>query len=201
MAKQTQNKLPQAVQVALKALTPLEQAFVIAYCGAARGNGALAAKLAGVKGAYATQATRASVMRHDPAVNAAIEAWMNAHAISGTELTAQLIDLAQANPGPFVELQKNGTLKVKVLSEDAWQAHKHWIKGFDVDPRTGRVTKLHLHDAGLAKRELAKILKLYSDAPVYNFNMYLTQLSDDELLKEYQEAKVASGRLPAMSPN
>lgn len=200
MAKQTRSStLPQAVREALKPLTPMERSFVEAYCGAARGNGQLAAKLAGVKGVYATQATRGSQMRHDPAVNAAIEAWMNAHQVSGIELTAQLIDLAQVNPGPFVELQKNGKLKVKVLSDDVWQAHKHWIKGFDVDVK-GNVCKVFLHDAAAAKRELAKILKLYSDAPVFNFNLHLNQLSDEELLKEYQEAKQAGSRV-ALSPN
>lgn len=201
MNKAQFKKLPMAVQETLKALTPLEQRFVIEYCGRARGNGTLAATLAGCKGAKPTVATRASQMRHEPQVSAAIEAWMSAHALGATELTAKLIDLADVNPGPFTELQKDGSLKVKVLDDETWIAHKHWIKQIEVDPKTGTVTRLILHDSTHALRELAKILKLYSEAPQVNFNVYLQQLSDDELMKEWEEARAAIASGAVLSTN
>lgn len=195
------KKLPMAVQETLKALTPLERRFVVEYCGRARGNGTLAATLAGVKGKKPTIATRASQIRHEPQVSAAIEAWMSAHALGATELTAKLVDLAEVNPGPFVELQKDGTLKVKLLDEQVWIAHKHWIKQLEVDPKTGQVTRLILHDSTAALRELAKILKLYSEAPTVNFNVYLQQLSDEELMKEWEEARAAIASGAVLSKN
>ena len=183
--------MPPTVKEALAACTPVQRRFVVNYCGPARANGTLAAKLAGITGKYNTIASQASHLLRDERVRKAIEGWMVAYATTPAQLTASLQDLSEANLGPFVEVQANGSLVVKLPSADVWHAYKHWIKSAECDPKTGRVTHLTLHDPLVAKRELAKILKLYSDAPVVNLSMYLAKLSNDELIRQYEEANKA----------
>jgi hypothetical protein len=198
--------MPVAVKQSLKALPPQQQRFVVNYCGPARGNGTLAAKLAGVKGEYQTVAARASQMLADERVRAAVDAWMTAYALSGAEVTAQLADMAQANFGPFLEFVEDGDdpdgggrLVIRLPDADTWEAYKHWIRAVEADPVTGHVTRVILHDALAAKRELAKILKLYSDAPIFNLTLYLQKLPDAQLMEQLRVAREAvepGGRFP-----
>lgn len=191
LKSQLPKELPVMVKSALAECTPTQQRFIVKYCGEARGNGALAAKLAGVgrSGGYMMYASRASQMLKEPKVRMAVDAWMTAYAMSAAELTYMLGDLARCNVGPFVELQKNGTLKVKLQNSGVWEAYQHWVKSVEADPKTGRVTRIHLHDPLAAMRELAKIMKLYSDAPIFNFYLLLQQMRDEELLAELEEQK------------
>lgn len=196
--------MPAAVKTALQACTPLQRRFITHYCGRARGNGSLAAKLAGLVKAGAhpvTVASRASQLLKEPKVRVAVEAWMTAYALSGAELTHQLVDLAQANLGPFIEISADGTLRLKVRDDEAWEAYKHWIKAIKTDPATGAVIEVVLHDALAARRELAKILKLYSDAPISNFYLTLRNMSDAELMQKLAEARAAARSALALSPN
>lgn len=188
--------MPASVRDALSACTPQEQRFVMYYVGEARGNGTLAAEWAGVgkSGGRIMLASRASQMLKTPRVRDAVEAWMIAYAITPAQLTRALADLTEANIGPFAELKSDGTLHVRVLDADTWEAHKHWIKSIDADPETGRITKLVLHDSMDAYKTLAKIMRLYSDAPIVNLNLSLQRMSDDELIA-YLESQRRAVRL------
>lgn len=180
------GNLPASVQEAFAPLSVAQRRFVVAYCGEANGIGVLACKLAGIGGSYSNRAAKASQMLRDPKVMAARDAWMAAYAMTKAEVTAQFADLARANLGPFVRVNADGSLAIK-MDEDTWEAHKHWIKSVECDPDTGAVTRLVLHDALAARREIAKILKLYSDAPQLNMFLYLQSLPDDEILRRLQE--------------
>lgn len=163
----------------------------MAYCGRARGNATLAAQIAGVTGTYATQAAVGCRFMGDLRVRAAVEAWMEAFAMSAALLTASITDMAEANLGPFVEWQEDKSLLIKVPTAEEWEAHKHWVKEIEVDPKSGKVTRLTLHDSLAAKRDLAKILKLYSDAPINvgTLNVTLQRMSDEELLAELERVR------------
>ncbi len=174
--------LPKKLKAALDRLTPQERQFVMQYAGKARGNATLAAQLAGVSGPYATVASTASLMMQRPLVREALDAWYEAFAMNAAQLTASITDMIEANLGPFIKYDpKAKTIKLRVEDADTWEAHKHWIKSVEADPKTGKITRLVLHDAMAARRELAKVLKLYSDAPIFALHVHLRQLSDDEL--------------------
>lgn len=193
--------LPTKVQARLLPLNTKERLFVIAYCGKARGNATLASQLAGVGQTYATNASQGSMLLQSPPVRAAIDAWMDAFAVSAAQVTAGIADLAQANVGPFLEYNV-GTqqLTVKVPDAETWESHKHWVKSVRADAETGRVVHLEVHDALAARRELAKILKLYSDAPIFHFHLHLQQMTDDELLAQLAQAhEQAVGERPAQA--
>jgi len=188
------DTLPPSVKTALEACSPLQQSFVTMFCSpapyGARGNATLAAKMAGVSGTYSKIASMASQWRREPQVRKAIEAWMGAFAKTGIELTQELADMSECNLGPFLTKDKKGNRVLKLPADDAeWEAHKHWIKAVDVD-RSGRVTRLVLHDALAAKREMAKILKLYIDQPPINLNVILSRMSDDELVAQWKKARL-----------
>ena len=191
--------LPKTVQTALRDLPPKQQLFVMAYCGEARGNGSLAARLAGyTQAASGFQSWQLLTM---PQVRVAIDTWMDEFAMSAAELTARIADLALANPGPFAEVIEEVVGKGKnakttrVLRYDItpenWARYQHWVRAIEVDGRTGRVTKLLLHDAQRAMETLAKIRKLFNDAPQINLMVYLEKLSDEDLLKQLDEARAA----------
>ena len=192
--------VPDAVKQALLACTPQQRVYVIHYCGEARRNQTLAAKLAGVPGSYHAQASTASGWMTDPNVRAAIEAWMDAFALSASEITHALADHAGAHLGPFVKVRRNGQLEVQVKDDQTWQKYRHWVKAIECDPDTGRVIKVILHDRLTAMREMAKILKLYSEAPQLNMNFY-AQMSDEELYRELEEARAAVRTTAMLSTN
>lgn len=180
---------PPKLQAACQELNIQEYQFVCAYVGRARGNGTLAAQIAGIGGGYASQASRASILLQLPHVRRALDAWMQAFGMTAAELTWQLKDLCDINMGPFVQWQADGTLQLKTPDEETWQAHRHWIKEIETDPKSGKIMRVQLHDAMVARKEMAKILKLYSDAPIFLFHMHLQQLSDAELLQQLSEAR------------
>lgn len=191
------SHLPSNVQKTLAPLSILTRNFVMAYVGEARGNGTLAAKLAGiVSTSTSTLASRACIMLQDPLVRAAIDAWMQAFAMTASELTASITDLVAANMGPFIKWNADGSLEVKVPTDDDWEAHKHWIKELETDPKSGKVVRIQLHDSMGARRELAKILKLYSDQPIFQLHLHLQQMTDDQLLAELESARAEEGGGP-----
>lgn len=180
------GQLPASVVGPLEALAPGQRAFVEAYCGAARGNGLAAAKMAGYTGAndQVLMVTASMLLRHAK-VRVAIQAWMNAFSLSAVELTQMITDMCFVNPGPFTRITADGKVEWHVTPE-AWEAHKHWVKGIIIDHETGKTTLL-LHDARGAQRDLAKINKLYSDAP--NINFIFARLTDQELLQQAEEER------------
>jgi hypothetical protein len=86
---------------------------------------------------------------------------------------------------------------VRTVSDDEWQAHKHWIKEIECSAKTGRVTRVVLHDALAARKELARILKLHTDQPIIALNLYLRGLTDEQILsKLFEIASTESRRGP-----
>jgi phage terminase small subunit len=193
------RELPESVQKALAACTPAQQRFVIEYCSRARGNGQLAAQLAGIRGSYSTRASVASQYLSNPAVQAARDAWMSAYAMSAAEVTGRLADLARASMEPFVEVGPGGVLRLRKQDDASWGAFAHWVRAVDVDPDTGRVTRVILHDALRATDLLAKIMKLYDDRLV--LQVFFQSMSDEALLEELRKARAAVQTTAVLSEN
>lgn len=208
------NDLPPVVRESLLRCTPLQRRFVMAYCGMTPGNGQLAVKLAGGKGDYGSRAAQASQLVREEPVRAAIDAWWTTFAAGAAEVTSRIADLARSSLEPFLEVEpgapgvkkgkgkkarkavratSGGGIKLRAQTDASWARHAHWIKRVEVDPKTGRVTDLQVHDPLKALDLHAKILKLYSDAPQVNLFLYLQSLSDDDLLGEYERAAREAG--------
>ncbi len=217
-ANPTLNALPPVVRETLLKCTPIQQRFVMAYCGPAARNGTLAVKLAGNKSDYGTRAALSSNFLRIEVVRNAIDAWMTTFALGAAEITAGIADLAKSSLEPFLTIEPRttttkgkgkkaktttagGGIKLREQTDESWAQHAHWIKSVETDPKTGKVTKLQVHDPLRALDLMAKILKLYSDAPQVNLFMYLQNLSDDDLLKEYEQAVRESGLGPQSRMN
>lgn len=217
------DHLPPSVKAALEALTPYERRFVQLYCGPCRGNQTLAAqelrrtaksRKKGNHGkqikrhvapvSYQTAASIGSQMLMRPHVRAAVNAWMDAMALSAAEVTFKIADLADASMAPFVQLVpefgrkrkgskspapiKGWSPTLKLASDMDWHQHQHWIKKVRTHGKTGKIIELELHDRFAAAKELAKILKLTSDQPILALNLHFQQLSDDQVLHELKRA-------------
>lgn len=205
------KSLPPVVRESLLRCTPLQRRFVMAYCGRAASNGQLAVKLAGGTSDYGTRASLSSQLLREEPVRAAIDAWMTTFALGAAEITARIADLARSNLEPFLEVEPGtpgtrkrggkratrivlgGAIRLREQTDESWARYAHWIKNIEVDPKTGRITKLQVHDPLRALDLMAKILKLYSDAPQVNLFLYLQSLSDDDLLGEYERAAREAG--------
>ncbi len=213
------DALPPVVRDSLLRCTPLQRRFVMAYCGRAAGNGQLAVKLSGNKSDYGTRASLSSQLLREEPVRAAIDAWMTTFALGAAEITARIADLARSNLEPFLEITQGtpptkkrkgkkasagtrGGIKLREQSDESWARHAHWIKSVKVDAKTGHITDLQVHDPLKALDLMAKILKLYSDAPQVNLFLYLQSLSDDDLLGEYERAiQESGGAMPSARMN
>ena len=206
----TFETLPPVVRDALLRCTPQQRRFVMAYCGRAAGNGQLAVQMSGNRSDYGTRASLSSQLLREEPVRAAIDAWMITFAQGAAEITARIADLARSNLEPFLEVQpvvavkkgrgkkattvtEGGGIRLREQSDESWARHAHWIKHVELDPKSGRVTKLQVHDPLKALDLMAKILKLYSDAPQVNLFLYLQSLSDADLLAEYESAVHQAG--------
>lgn len=198
-------QLPSRVQQTFASLKHSERLFVYYYTGQARGNVVLAARLAKLAKAtrgrsgkvseatYQTLSSLGCQLMLKPQVRAAIDAWYESFNISAATVTASIADMASINMGPFVQYDAaTEGLKVKVPDEDTWLAHQHWVKRVKMDPETGNVVDLELHDSLAAKRDLAKILRLTSDAPIIGLFLTVQQMTDEEILRELAQS---SGQL------
>jgi hypothetical protein len=183
--------LPPKVKEAFAALTNQERRFVVAYCDETNGNGSLAVVIAGFCKPTDTRPARGSKssrLTKNPLIRAAIEAWNSEYGMSGVEVTARMKMLSQITPFPFYEVGTDGKLKMKEkISQTTWEKYAPWVKTVLTNDE-GVVIGLVLHDSFAALKEQAKINKLYSDAPVFHFHAHLERLTDEELLRQYQEA-------------
>jgi len=181
------DTLPAAVKAALLLLTPGHRKFVAAFCGEANGNGSEAARLAGYS---VTSAPFQSVLLLRRAeVRAAIAVWMDHYAVTSTELTARVADLAMnSHPGFFTTY--DDTTKAVKFQTDAvsWARNKHRIKSIKFDPLTSRVVEVTLYDAQKAQDTLAKIMKLYAPAQV-NLILFYQKATNAELIAKAEEAR------------
>lgn len=198
--------LPIGVQSAMRPLALKQQRFVAAYCGEARGNASLAARIAGYT--EKSCAFHGSAQLRDPQVRKAVEAWMTEFAMSAVELTARIAELAQVTPGPFIKVQKvkgadgkEQEVAALNITAENWARYQHWVRALEVDPATGNVTRLHLHNAQQAQATLAKILKLFSDAPQVTLNVYYEKLSNEELVEQIEAARAMARSGVYTTPN
>lgn len=200
------REFPKPVAEAFAPLSVLERSFVMAYCGEANGNATLAARLAGDTNAsddgsksYLALASIGSQYLRRPFIRKAVDAWMQAFALSAAQVTHEWKLLTEVNPRPFFEITPEGKLQLKEkMSKDDWDAYAGWIKEVELDLKSGKVISVKLHDKMTALDKLSKILKLYTDQPIYAFNLYVQALGDSELLKEIDLARVQE--LEVMDP-
>ncbi|KKN42779.1 hypothetical protein LCGC14_0709890 [marine sediment metagenome] len=162
-------------------LTGKEALFVFYYPGSANCNATEAAKLAGYTGSRATlQATGAKLMTK-PKIKAAILKRFDELSAPGEEIIARMTADARGSMLPLVKFDEKGRPQVHLTAELLLEFGT-LIKTIDCDPETGYIRKLTLNDGQAARRDLAKIRKLMSDAPEVNI-LNLQDLSDDELAK------------------
>lgn len=205
----TIEDLPDKVREAFKPLTPQERKFVEFYCDLAKGSATQAIVLCGLcrkTETYPARASKASRLNRDPRIRAAKEAWMETFGISPTEIKHRLADLTQISPHPFYRVEETvvapavgappgpivktgkGRLKLKELTHEEWDRYAHWVKAISTD-EDGNVTRLEMHDSYKPLQDLAKINGLYSDAPIFTFNLFAQKIPDEELLRQIEEAR------------
>ncbi len=174
-------------QAYLKITNPRHRKFALAYVGEAEGSITMAVRAAGYTGKNAR--VSGSWILRQPLVRAFIEAWFVAFAMTPVELTEMIADMARASIMPFTKHKANGKeIEFNVTAED-WEKYGHWVKSVEVDPMTNRVTKVTVYDAQKAQTTLAKILQLYSDAPLLVFQFQTRRASDTEILQRLEEAR------------
>ncbi len=172
-----------------------EAAFVLYYVGLANGNATEAAKRAG----YADPKNRASLqvagslLLNRPKIKAAILRQYDELAASSAEIIKRITDDARMSITPLLEF---GTQGVKVrLTPEIMEQFGTLIKEIESDPETGYITKLKLNDSQAARRDLAKIHKLYTTDTTVNVALRLGDLSDEELA-----ARLAAATLRLRGP-
>jgi phage terminase small subunit len=136
-------------------LTPKQQRFVNAYLGAAKGNGAEAARLAGYKdGAGLRQAAVQLLTMTD--VRAAIDAQLAAETLSAAEVLHHLTDVGMAEWHEFVEVV--------------------------VNPRTGETLKVRMDLTNKVKalELLGKFHKLFTDKQESTSNVLIREYADGD---------------------
>lgn len=182
--------LPDPVAEALAPLTPAERKFVIAYCTKALGNATRAAAIATGATTHRGQRSRGGKLVHKPAVRHAIGVWMEHDALTAGEVMGRLSDIATASLAPFLEDAPH--LRFKPARDPVWLAHEHWIRKLEFTD-DGRVKTVELHDSHGALRDMAKVLKLFSDAPVVALHLHVQHLSDDELIQRMRDLDATDG--------
>lgn len=169
-------------------LLPKQSRFVDAYCGEANCNATKATELAGYKcSSKASYQALGSTMLTVPAVKAAIQARFSQESASAEEIVRRMTADARLDITPLIEKDGFGDLRMK-LTPDALETYGTLIKEIEVDPSTGVITKIRLNDSQAARRDLAKILRLFTDGPTINL-FELQSLSDDELLNQLDAAR------------
>lgn len=167
-------------------LTILEYNFVVEYCGRANGNATRAAELAGCGGPNATrnslQVTGSQMLKRPKVRKAVTMRWEELSAPS-EEIIKRMTDDARIDVAPLLKIEKDGVYLN--LTPENIEEYSGVIREIEVDPETKKVLRVKLNDAQGARRDLARIRRLYSDQPIVNvFN--LQDLSNDELRKRLE---------------
>lgn len=195
-------------------LTALEAGFVIAYCGEANSNGTKAVQLAGYGGPNQTRASlqvAASRLLQKPKVRKAILARWEALSAPSEEIMKRMTDDARLDISDLIQIMDveyeeetpagpvKRTRKVAKLNLTAENLAQYGplIKEIETDPATQAVVKVKLNDSQSARRDLARIRRLFSDSPIVNI-FQLQEMPDDELLRRLEAMRpqvVGGGRL------
>ncbi len=155
--------------------------FVLEYCGRAKCNATEAAKLAGYTGTRAVLQSTSSILMATAKIKAAILKRFDALSAPGEEIMKRMTDDARGDMAPFIEFDGKGRPKVRLTAE-LLETYGPLIKEIETDPETGYIRKIKLNDSQAARRDLAKIRRLFTDAPTINV-FQLQELSDEELQK------------------
>lgn len=170
------------------ALSPLEARFVDAYCGKANCNATEAAEAAGYnctsRGSFSALG---STVLARPHVRAAVQERFAREAASAEEVVKRMTADARISAAAFIKFDTDGKPQLN-LTQESLEMYGTLIKEIDVDPETGRIFKVRLNDSQAARRDLAKILRLFSDGPVINL-MDLQNMTDDDLVKQLDAAR------------
>lgn len=133
-------------------ITVKEHRFIHAYFGEAKGNGTLAAKLAGYKGSDAVLATEAHRLLRKPKIAAAVAAMLQQSALPVEQVLKGISDIALGSVEFFLEFGENDSLNV-TLKRAKEQGKLHLVKGLELHPN-GTIKRIHWYDALQAYKAL-----------------------------------------------
>ena len=167
--------------------------FVLEYTGRAKCNATEAAKLAGYTGTRTVLQSTGAILMANPKVKAAILKRFDTLSAPSEEIVKRMTDDARGDMAPFIEFDGKGRPKVR-LTEELLAKYGPLIKEIETDPETGYIRKIKLNDSQAARRDLAKIRRLFTDAPTVNI-FQLQELSDEEL-----QQRMALSRTKLRSP-
>lgn len=165
-----------------------EALFVIAYCGSANANATTAAQSAGYGGNRATLQVRGSELFRLPKVKAAIQARFDELGATGAEIIKRMTEDARLDISDLIEF-RNGDAYLHLTPELLEKGYGRLIKEITIDPETGGIARIKLNDSQAARRDLAKIRRLLTDAPTVNILVQLKELSDEEVVQRLLTAR------------
>ncbi|KKL63141.1 hypothetical protein LCGC14_2178060, partial [marine sediment metagenome] len=154
--------------------------FVLEYCGVANANATEAADRAGYGGDRGTLQSIGSTLLKKPKVKAAILARFDELSAPGEEILKRMTEDARLSVTELLHFDKDGLASVRITKEQA-ERYGTLIKEIECDPETGHIVKLKLNDSQKARTDLAKIRRLFTDAPTFNFLLQLHDLSDEQV--------------------
>jgi len=165
-------------------LTTREAAFVVEYCGRANANATEAAKLAGYGGPHVTRAslqmTGSGLLRRPKIKKALLKRWDELTAPS-EEILKRMTDDARLDVQGLLRVGDGGIVLLD-LTPETLERYGPLIREIETDPETGAIVRVKLNDSQAARRDLARIRRLFSDSPIINiFN--LQDVTNDELQK------------------
>jgi len=168
-----------------KGLNHRQQLFVHEYCGRANGNAVKAAELSGYRGSYNTLAQTGHHLLKNTEIRRAIEEHFQAMAMPSVEVVKRMADDARLDVSNLLALTPTGQVALN-LTPELLQQFGPLIKAIDVDPITGRIERLRFNDSQAARRDIARILKLFDEGTSVNVFLAAQQMSDSQLLAELQ---------------
>lgn len=193
-------------------LSPLETSFVLEYAGRCNSNATRAYALAST-GNEPTADNRAScqasgslMLRRDQVRKALSRLWEE-RAAPTEELIARITADARLSIAGLVhrgdpQKQEDANALYLKLTPEALEEYGTLIREIEVDETSGRVLRVKLNDSAAARRDLAKILRLF--APEGNqINIYAWQGAPDEEIRrrlELARQRMAGPTAPAGSP-
>lgn len=165
-------------------LTPKQAKFVLAWCGTANCNGTRAAREAGYQGDAQTLAVIASTLHKHVKVAAAIEERWRELRMPADEVEARLAEQARADVSELITFGPGVGDQIPFLdlTPDTLERYGRIIQEIFADPVTGRIVRVKLYSAQRANTTIAKIRKLFSDAPRTDVHLHLASMPDADLL-------------------
>src|SRR5690606_13246031 len=118
----------------------------------------------------------------------AIERRLEELSAPATEVLKRITDFARANAARLIRFDAHGLPYVH-LDPETLEEVGPLIREIETDRETGVVTRVKLHDALAANRDLAKIRQLFTDAPTVNLAVSLQSMTDEQLTAEMERLR------------